>query len=555
MEKSSPQSLFGADWRSISNLWRLIIIGCLVLGIALRFVNLEGKVYQHDETFTSLRISGYTEAQAVQNLSQAGVVSLDDIKKYQQYNRETTVNDTIKGLAAEESQLTPLYFILTRFWTGIFGDSIAAIRILSVIGSILALPCMYWLCWELFKSASAGWLGMAILAISPFQILYAQEARPYSLWAATLLLSSAALLRAARVQTKVSWLIYTLTTVLNLYTCLFSIFIVIVHGLYILGIERFRPSRRMLSFAITLGISLLAFLPWILILLSTTEQINHATRWTWTVNNALSLSDLYRQWMYYLSVGFVDTGGQVFPTPLKYFFSLAYWVSRFLVVYGLYLLCRKKLWQAWLFVLLLILVPALGLILPDLIFGGTRFLVPRYMVPLFLGCQIAATYVVARKLPGRGIKHRQQTVWQGITAIMLIAGILSCGLIVQSSTWWNKGISNNNPAIAQIINQAKNPLVISDTGLGDLLSLTHYLKPEVDLLVRPYCYTACQVDPAYRALELSPYLPSIPSGYTDVFLFYARPQPLWQKRLKEAKYYPLEVLAKKDEEWLWRVKQ
>jgi len=553
-EALPPRSSFKRSWRSTPLLWQILLTTCLVIGIALRFVHLEGKVYQHDETFTSLRISGYTEAQAVQDLSHAGVVSLDHIQKYQRHNFETTVSDTIKGLATEEPQLTPLYFILIRFWTVLFDDSIAAIRMASVVSSILALPCMYWLCWELFESVAAGWVGMAILAVSPFQLLYAQEARPYSLWAAMILFSSAALLRAMRVQTKVSWLVYDIATILNLYACLFSIFVTIAQSLYVLAVERFRPSQRMLAFAMILGASLLAFSPWIVVVLSAREQINHATRWTWTVNNTLSLPDLYRQWLYYLSVAFVDTGGHEFPTPLKYFFSLAYWIARFLVLYGLYRLCRKR-WHAGLFVLLLILVPALGLILPDLIFGGTRFLVPRYMVPLLLGCQIAATYAVAEKLQRSITKLGwQTTLWQGITAIILMAGILSSGLIVQSDTWWNKTISNNNPAIAQIINRAERPLVISDTGLGDLLSLSHYLNPKVDLLVRPYCYTACHVDPAYRNLELFPYLPPIPPGYSDVFLFYARPQPLWKQRLKQAKYLPLEVLAQKDEEWLWRVK-
>ncbi len=546
------------SWVSIPVFCRLLIIVGLVAGISLRFVNLEGKVYQHDETFTSLRLSGYTEADAVKNLSKAGVVSLSDVAQYQQSNPKTGVVETVKGLAAEESQLTPLYFILAKFWTGWFGDSIAAIRTLSAIGSLLALPCMYWLCWELFESASAGWIGMMILAISPFQILYAQEARSYSLWAATILLSSAALVRTMRVQTRASWLIYAVTSALNLYVYLFSVFVALAHVLYVLVIERFRPNRRMLAFAIAFGLSLLAFAPWIWVLLSTTKQINHATRWTWTVDDNLSLVDIYRQTLYYLSTGFVDIFSYQPAAPAKYFFSFSYWLVRFLVIYGLYLLCRKMPPRTWIFVASLLLVPALGLILPDLLFGGTRYLVPRYVVPLYLSCQIAVTYVLSRKLltsqPSEQKNQRRRWVWQGVTAIVLFIGLFSGKLIAESSSWWNKMINNNNPHIAQIINQADRPLLISDTGLGDLLSLSHYLDPKVHLLVRPYCYTACQVDPAYRELELFPYLPPIPSGYSDVFIYYARPQPPWKKRLAEAKYHPLTVLANKDEEWLWKVK-
>ena len=562
-ETSPFRNSLRKSWYSIPALCRLLIIVGLAIGLSLRFVNLEGKVYQHDETFTSLRMSGYTEAEAVQNLSRAGVVSLSDLEKYQQNNPETGVVETIKGLAAEEPQLTPLYFVLMKVWTGLFGDSITAIRTLSVAGSLLALPCMYWLCWELFESTSAGWIGMTILAVSPFQLLYSQEARPYSLWATTILLSSAALLSAMRLQTRASWLIYAVTSALNFYVYLFSGFVAIAQIVYVLAVERFRPTRRLLAFAIAFGLSLLAFSPWIVVLLTATKQINHATRWTWTVDNNLSFSEIYRQSLYYLSTGFVDIFSYEPPKLIKYFFSFSYWLVRFLVIYGLYLLCRRTQPRTWIFLLSLLVVPALGLILPDLIFGGTRFLVPRYVVPLYLGCQITVTYVISRKLLMLGSQGEQaqarndrgrRMIWQGITAIVLFVGLFSSGLIVQSSSWWNKMINNNLPQIAQIINQADHPLVISDTGLGDLLSLSHYLDPKVHLLVRPYCYTACQVDPAYRDLEFFPYLPPIPAGYKDVFLFYARPQPPWKQRLAEAKYHPLDVLAQKDEEWLWKVR-
>jgi uncharacterized membrane protein len=44
-------------------------------------------------------------------------ISVEDLqRKYQQINPEKTWLDTVKGLATEEPQLSPLYFILARFW-------------------------------------------------------------------------------------------------------------------------------------------------------------------------------------------------------------------------------------------------------------------------------------------------------------------------------------------------------------------------------------------------------------------------------------------------------
>ncbi len=42
------------------NRLRFLIVMLLMVGIFFRFFNLDRKVYWHDETFTSLRISGYT---------------------------------------------------------------------------------------------------------------------------------------------------------------------------------------------------------------------------------------------------------------------------------------------------------------------------------------------------------------------------------------------------------------------------------------------------------------------------------------------------------------
>ena len=43
----------------------------------------------------------------------------------------------------------------------------------------------------------------------------------------------------------------------------------------------------------------------------------------------------------------------------------------------------------------------------------------------------------------------------------------------------------NNPKFARMINKTEHPLVISDAVLGDLLSLSHSLNSNIQLLVRP----------------------------------------------------------------------
>jgi uncharacterized membrane protein len=107
----------------------------------------------------------------VQQDLQGKTISVEDLLgKYQQINPEKTWLDTVKGLATEEHQLSPLYFILPRFWVQSLGPQVTAVRSLSAWISLLVFPRVYWLCWELFRSASVGWIAVTIVAVGPFHI-------------------------------------------------------------------------------------------------------------------------------------------------------------------------------------------------------------------------------------------------------------------------------------------------------------------------------------------------------------------------------------------------
>lgn len=72
------------------------------------------------------------------------------------------------------------------------------------------------------------------MAVSRPHVLYAQEARQYSLWTVTILLSNAAFLQALRVKNTGSWVIYGMTMVLGLYSHSLSVLMEIMHSVYLL---------------------------------------------------------------------------------------------------------------------------------------------------------------------------------------------------------------------------------------------------------------------------------------------------------------------------------
>src|SRR5690606_15494177 len=106
----------------------------------------------------------------------------------------------------------PLFYVLLRIWCGAFGDSVFAMRFLAALISLLAFPALWWLCRELFfedeNRRLIALVALALLALSPFHVLYAQEVREYSIWTVAIFVSCALLLRALRLGERKWWIAY-----------------------------------------------------------------------------------------------------------------------------------------------------------------------------------------------------------------------------------------------------------------------------------------------------------------------------------------------------------
>lgn len=210
------------------------IIVLLVLGVFFRFFNLEGKLYWHDEVYTTMRAAGFTRQEIDAELFQNRIFAAPELQKYQRLKPGSTPADTIRSLALEDPQHPPLFFLMARFWMQAFGSSLTASRTLPAILSLLALPLMYGLALELFASRMVAVLATALLALSPFDILFAQTARQYGLLTVMVIGSSFLLLRALRLKTWQNWGLYALATLIGLYTHPFFGLTLIAQAVYVL---------------------------------------------------------------------------------------------------------------------------------------------------------------------------------------------------------------------------------------------------------------------------------------------------------------------------------
>jgi uncharacterized membrane protein len=477
------------------------IILLLVFGIFFRFVNIDRKIYWLDEVYSALRISGFTRTELIQEVFDGREIAVTELIQYQAPNSKKSLTDTLRSLALEDPKHPPLSYLAARTWMQSFGNSIASRRTLTAIYSVLSLPCMYWLCWELFKRPAVAWVAVALLSISPLQILYAQDAKQYSLLILNILLSSASLLRALRLNTRSSWGIYTITLSLGLYTHFFYSLVATAQGAYVLAINKFRLNKLVRNYVISGIGSLVIFSPWMWVILnnySNSQLADHLSRrlppWSllniWVTNLGRNFLDI--DLIYYKSLRYLGT-------PINLF----NWAIALLVTYSIYFLCRKAPRSAWLFVILLVGIPFMALGLPDLIAGGQRSTEARYLFPCFLGFQIAIAYLLATQIANQQ-QHLQikQKLWSVLLVGLTLTGISSCWLSSQADVWWHQFASYSTPVAARVINRSPHPLVVSDTMWGHVLSLSHLLHAD-----------------AHLQLTILPAVPDIAPDAHDVYLF------------------------------------
>ena len=445
------------------------VLVVILLGVMFRFINLENKVLTTDETITHMWISGYSISQISNEINNREITA-KDLNKYQFPIVGTSWLDTLKHL---EDQHPPLYYVSLRFWSEWLEGNIRTTRSFSALISLFLFPCIYWLCWELFSSHSVAIIAMSLIAISPFHLLYAQEARQYSLWSVVITVSSATLLRAIRLNTLLNWGLYIGSLILLLYTHLLSLIIILSQSIYMIIIDKFRFGKIFINYCVSSFIGILFFIPW---LLRGTEV--DAASWT---AEPMSILSLLKIWLGNISRLFFDYNFDS-NTPILYIIPSVFFAN-VIVIYSLYFLCKKTPYKISLFVIIsLILVPTFIFIIPDILIGGRRSSVSKYFIPCYLGLQISISFLLGYKtMLLRSVKKK---IWKLTTIIIILGGIISCVMILPSNTWWSKKNSHKNPEVAQIINKEPRAILISENhNLTQILSISYFVDLEVRFIL------------------------------------------------------------------------
>lgn len=477
--------------RRFQNGLRWLLIGLLLLGIGFRFINLDRKIFWHDEVYTSFRAAGWTRQEIDQMLFQNQLVAAPELQKFQQIKPGSTVADTVQSLRLEDPQHPPLYFVMARMWMQRFGSSIAASRLLPALISLISLPLMYGLALELFHSRLAALLATTLLALSPFDVLFAQTARQYSLLTAVVIGSSWLLLLLMR-RPQPTWIYYGISAAVGLYTHPFFALTGLAHAVYVAGltwatarpqktlgqqISHWLRDRRLIYFSLANVLALVLFSPWIAVLLDNHSRTSATTDWT---RATTSIWVLVKLWVLSFTALFFDLDFG-FNNPVTLVLRLPFLL---LIGAALWVVYRHTPRSTWLLIFSSILVPFLLLVIPDLVLGGKRSAVSRYLISCFPAVQLAVAYLFAKHLSAR------RSIWMTVLGLTLASSILSCSVSAAAKTWWSKDLSYLNAEVIQRTNALANPspILVSDVGddytnTGDLISLSYGLDSNIRLFL------------------------------------------------------------------------
>jgi uncharacterized membrane protein len=159
--------------------WLLLL--WITIGTCLRFIHLGTLPPWTDESATLV----FSLGNSFYNVPLNQFIGLQTLLEPLQLNTQAGVGDVVHLLQTESTH-PPLYFVLTHLWLKLFPSvdglvSLWAARSLSALLGVISIPAIFYFCRLAFRSLIAAQIAAAVMAVSPFGIFLATQARHYTL--------------------------------------------------------------------------------------------------------------------------------------------------------------------------------------------------------------------------------------------------------------------------------------------------------------------------------------------------------------------------------------
>ncbi len=463
---------------------KAIALILILVGIGFRATNLDLKPFWEDEVYTITRVSGYQMPTISEQIDQQRL-TVKDLEKYRDPQAGQSWLETMSALASTPEH-TPLYFMLLRVWSGIFGHSTIALRSLSVVLSVAGFGVFYLIGRSLFPTDpalgdAAGWGAVTLASLSPLLMRYSQETRSYALWIIWMGLSILTLLRAWRSPNKRNWSMYGITLVLAFYTHFLSLLIIIsqgialiIHGLLNRSQDRWQklPFK---SWILTTFASGLVMAPWFVLIMTRRDDVQERTGW---LSTSFPLDRTLWSWGQGLVKAWLEIPSRL--QPVWYVVALGAFVG---VAIASTYLWRHSQRDSILTLLSFTLVPTLAILALDLISGGKRSTVDRYFISTYVGLVALTGSALGVALAGRVGQRRLSIktlgLWAG-SALLILLSLSSLRTLHQGTTWWYK--SSYIPTFTSAMEERPNTVLVTDQRIAHVLALAFALPPDQEVV-------------------------------------------------------------------------
>jgi mannosyltransferase len=168
-----------------------------------------------------------------------------------------------RTITLREDSHPPLYYLALHGWIGLFGESEAAVRGLSVAAGVALVGLIYALA-AFLSGRPAGLTAGFLAAISPYLVWYSQETRMYALLGALTAAGIYCLWRGLERGSAWWWLGYLAATIAACYTQIIGALLIPLHLLVVLVYLRSRRQQALRGL-LAVGIAALCFAPLALI--------------------------------------------------------------------------------------------------------------------------------------------------------------------------------------------------------------------------------------------------------------------------------------------------
>ena len=223
----------------------VLLLIFLLVGLILRLHNLSQRSLWTDEFFTFFQSSGHgvelvNFLDSLSRRQEPQLYKAKEFKVFLKFDAAKNLQQVSEGLLRTDTH-PPLYFWLMHYWMRVWGDSIFAVRLFSVLLGLFSVFLAYRLTLRLFHQQAANFAAL-LVSVSAFSVRYSQEARAYSLVMALGLLSCLFILSLEKEGKNSDALGLAVSNALGIYTHYFYTLLCAAQLLYFSLTQRKNPA-------------------------------------------------------------------------------------------------------------------------------------------------------------------------------------------------------------------------------------------------------------------------------------------------------------------------